>query len=387
MAGELRLVFAADGFDDRGAEVDADIGGKDAGLGVREFAIGGFGVVDIERGGASFAGAAAIVGEVELEGVPVVSQQVLDPEALAAAIRNADFQPCQLSVRSSPSMIARVMCENVCLDFASLGPAMLFSGSMPQDCYTLVFVTECPEKGRSFNFALEPNDGYMGFFPPGGMLDAYTPEGYANATLTVTSAVFLSAVERLFPEMPEGVLKRGAGMRIGADEQARLRRLLSGVMAGIGDRTQPLADSGARKQLESELLDVFLAALRNGCEALVKCPGVRAEGRRLRQARDYVADHLHEPVSVADLCGALGLSRRGVELLFHDSLGIGPAAFLRNQRLHGVRRALRAAPPVAGMVKQTAFAWGFRHMGHFSQEYRALFGESPSVTLSRQSLS
>ena len=128
--------------------------------------------------------------------MPVVSQQILDPEALAAAIRNANFQPCQLSVRPSPSMLARVMCQGVCLDFASLGPAMLFSGSMPQDCYSLVFVTECPENGHSFNFAVEHTAGYMGFFPPGGMLDAYTPEGYANATLTVPAALFLAAVER-----------------------------------------------------------------------------------------------------------------------------------------------------------------------------------------------
>ena len=145
---------------------------------------------------------------------PVVSMQVLDPEALAAAIHNANFQPCQISVRPSPSRIARVMCEEVCLDFAALGPAMLFSGTMPENCYTLVFVTDCPKKGRSFNFSVEHNDGYMGFFPPGGMLDAYTPEGYANATLTVPSSVFLTAVERLFPEIPDSILERGAGMRI-----------------------------------------------------------------------------------------------------------------------------------------------------------------------------
>lgn len=317
---------------------------------------------------------------------PVVLQQILDPEALAAAIRNASVQPCQLSVKPSPSRIARVMCKNVCLDLAWLGPAMLFSGTMPKDCYTLVFVTECPEKGRSFNFAAEHNDGDMGFFPPGGMLDAYTPEGYANATLTVPSAVFLAAVERSFPEIPEAVLKRGAGMRIGAVEQARLRGLLSAVVAGVENRAQPLVGGTARKHLERDLLAAFLTALRGGCGALIPSPGRRIAGRlgRLRQARDYLSDRLHERVSLDDLCGELSLSRRGVELLFQDSLGIGPSAFIRHQRLHGVRRALRAAPPVAGVVKQTALAWGFWHMGHFSREYRAFFGESPSATLSRQ---
>ena len=320
---------------------------------------------------------------------PVVSQQILDPEALVAAVRNADFVPCQLSLRPSPSMIARVICQRVCLDFASLGPAMLFSGSMPQDCYTLVFVTECPGKGRSFNFAAEHTDGYMGFFPPGGMLDAYTPEGYANATLTVPAAVFLAAVERSFPEIPEGVLKRGAGMRIGMEEQARLRGLLSGVMVGIMDPAGPLAGDAARKHLERELLETFLAALRAGCGSLVPSPGRRVEARlrRLRQARDYVADHLHKPIRLEDLCGALGLSRRGVELLFQDSLGIGPSAFLRHQRLHGVRRTLLTNASAPGAVKESALAWGFWHMGHFSREYRALFGESPSMTLSRQTRS
>lgn len=316
---------------------------------------------------------------------PVVSLQVLDPEALAAAIRNADFVPCQLSGRPSPSMIARVICPMVCLDFASLGPAMLFSGSMPHDCYTLVFVTECPQKGRSFNFAIEHNDGYIGFFPPGGMLDAYTPEGYANATLTVPTAVFLAAVEKAFPEIPDHILKSGAGMRIGAVEQAFLRELLSAVMAGVGDPTEPLAGEAARKHLGKKLLDAYLAALRSGCGSVVRSPGQRVEGRlrRLRQARDYVSDHLHEPIHLADLCAALGLSRRGVEVLFHDSLGIGPTAFLRHQRLHGVRRALRAAPPAPGAVKESALEWGFWHMGHFSQEYRTFFGESPSQTLAR----
>ena len=322
-----------------------------------------------------------------MEGMrPFFSQQILDPEGLVAAIRNANFEPCQLSSKPTPSKIARVMFENVCLDFASLGPAMLFSGSMSDDCYTLVFVTDCPTEGRSFNFATEHTDGYMGFFPPGGMLDAYTPEGYGNASLTVPTSVFLSAVEKRFPEIPPGILKTGACSRIGAGEQSRLRVLLAAVMEGIDEESEPLTNEVARRHLESELLDAFLTAMRGGCGMLAPSPGKRIEGRmkRLRKAREYLADHLHEPVSVADLCKELELSRRGVEVLFHDSIGIGPAAFIRHLRLHGARRALGGAEPLAGVVKQTALDWGFWHMGHFSKEYRSLFGESPSSTLARR---
>lgn len=316
---------------------------------------------------------------------PIVSQQVLDPESLAVAVHNTNLQTCQLSGRPLPSLIARLMCQRVCLDFASLGPAMLFSGSMPQDCYTLVFVTECPEKGRSFNFATEHSDGFMGFFPPGVMLDAYTPEGYANATLTVPTTVFLAAVEQQFPEIPSGVLKRGACIRIGLPEQTRLRGLLSAIRAGMNHETKPLAAGMVRKPLENALLDAFLTALRRGCDSLAPDPQKRIEGRlrRLRQARDYMADNLHQPILLEDLCSVLGMSRRGVDVLFRDSLKIGPSAFLRHQRLHGVRRALMSATPFHGVVKKTALSWGFWHMGHFSHEYQALFGERPSMTLAR----
>lgn len=316
---------------------------------------------------------------------PVISMQVLDPVALAAAVRNADLVPCQLSVRPSPSWLARVSCENVCLDFASLGPAMLFSGAMSQACYTLVFVTDCERKGRSFNFATEHHDGYMGFFLPGGVLDAYTPEGYANGSLSIPASVFLAAVERLFPEIPDRILRQGAGMRIGAPEQERLRSLLNSTASLIKGSSAALMGQREREALESDLLETFILGLRAGCDSLIPSPGLRMKGRlaRLRQARDYIADHLHEPITLVDLCAELGLSRRGVEFLFQDSMGIGPAAFIRHQRLHGVRRDLLTAPHVVGAVKESALQWGFWHMGHFSREYRSLFGETPSTTVAR----
>lgn len=261
---------------------------------------------------------------------------------------------------------------------------MLFYGSMPNDCYTLVFVMNCPEKGRSFNFGVEHNDGYMGFFPPGGVVDAYTPEGYANATLTVPAEVFLTALERIFPEIEETVLKRGAGVRIDGLELSQLRGLLAGVMAGIRSDAGPLADESVRRLLESALLDAFLVALRSAFRSELKPPKLRMAGRlrHLRQARDYLEAHMDEPIQLANLCGELGLSRRGVEVLFRDTLGIGPITFLRYQRLHGVRRALLAAPLSQGKVKRAALEWGFWHMGHFARQYRDFFGESPSTTVS-----
>lgn len=311
--------------------------------------------------------------------------QALGPEELAFAITSADLEPCQLSRGPVMSRLARVMCPQVCLDITELGPAILFKGVMPTAAYTLVFVTKCPGMGKSFNFSMDHTDGYMGFFPPLGELDACTPEGYCNSTLTVPVEVFHAALERLFPEIPDEILKRGAGMRIGPVEQERLKILLAAVRECVEDPTMPLSGVLARGELERLLLDAFVGGLRGGLAGKLRSPKQRVEGRlkRLRQARDFIRISAGGPIFLEDLSGALGMSQRGVEVLFQDSLGIGPAAFIRHQRLHGVRRALLEAQPESGVVKELALDWGFWHMGHFSRNYRMLFGESPSATLGR----
>ena len=309
----------------------------------------------------------------------------IDPEMLMAAIRDAHLDPCLLSPHPAPSRLARLTCPRVCLDFATLGPALHFTGEMARTCYTLVFVLACPEKGRSFNFSVEHTDGYMGFFPPGGAIDARTPKGYANATLTVPAADFHAALAQHFPEAPAKLLRSGAGMRIGPVEQTRLRGLLARLEHSLWHSPEMFAASKVRRQVERELLATFLDALRSGCADLVPPPTHRTGGRhrRLRQAREFLAARTREPIYLDDLCTTLGLTRRGVENLFQDLLGISPITYLRHQRLHGARRALLQAPPAPGAVKHAALEWGFLHQGHFARDYRRLFGESPVDSVRR----
>ena len=313
----------------------------------------------------------------------VTSLRLLDPEMLTKAIRGADLEAFQLSGHPVPSELTRIRCPRICLDLASVGPAMLYTGAMPRDCYTLSFVIACPGGGRSFNFATDFTDGYMGFFPPGATLDASSPAGSADAILTVPEAVFHAALTTYYPEIPDRVLARGAGMRVGPGEQVYLRSLLAGIHNAVWNHGEQASSDLSCCKLERTLLPAFLAALRSGCSAITPPPNERVARRyrRLRQARDYLAAHQHEPIHVDDLCSDLDLSERGVENLFRDFTGLGPAAFLRRQRLHYAHRALQRAARSTGKVKEIALGSGFWHLGHFSQNYCRLFGESPSETL------
>ena len=99
-------------------------------------------------------------------------------------------------------------------------------------------------------------------------------------------------------------------------------------------------------------------------------------------ARELARQPNHEALGVDELCQRLHLTRRTLQNHFQAVLGESPAEFLKAVRLNACRRALRAGPADAP-VQTVAARWGFSHMGHFSQDYKALFGELPSETRRR----
>ena len=316
---------------------------------------------------------------------PIWHVRFTDSDQLVEGIRGAHLEPCQLSAAPAPSELARVTCGSACLDLALVGPAMHFTGIMPKEAYTMVFVQDCPQPGHSYNFAKTHGAGYLGFFAPGEMIDASTPAGYRNGTLTVAAGTFASDLFAECPEACRDLLHRSAALLPEPEEQMRLGDLLTDVNRLVLDPAQPLASPLARQALERSLRSTYVRALASGWRRgrLSAEPRVQQAHRRMREARDFLSARLHEPVYLADLCAALGLQRRAVEKLFHDFLGVSPMVYLRHLRLHGARRALLASPRHPGIIKQTALQWGFWHLGRFSADYHRFFGEPPARTLSR----
>ena len=104
--------------------------------------------------------------------------------------------------------------------------------------------------------------------------------------------------------------------------------------------------------------------------------------RIVRQVEEYLGARATEPVHISQICGQLHVSRRTLHRAFHESLGIGPIAFLRHRRLCAVHTALRA-PTEIGTISDIAMQYGFQNLGRFSGYYHELFGEYPSETRRR----
>ena len=99
---------------------------------------------------------------------------------------------------------------------------------------------------------------------------------------------------------------------------------------------------------------------------------------------DYIAAADGQPVTVRELCREVRVSWRTLNYAFRERFEVTPKAYLSAVRLNGARKDLRNADPDHKKIAEVANRWGFWHMGQFAADYRRLFRELPSETLSRK---
>lgn len=103
--------------------------------------------------------------------------------------------------------------------------------------------------------------------------------------------------------------------------------------------------------------------------------------RAVRACELYMHEHADSDITLLDLGRISGLRSRSLINAFNAVTGFSPMEYLKRLRLNGVYRALRRADKTGTRIIDVAADWGFWHMGHFTSDYRAMFGETPSNTL------
>ncbi len=164
-----------------------------------------------------------------------------------------------------------------------------------------------------------------------------------------------------------------------------LRHYLCQVFSVAETLPQALALARWDHLVVEDLMPLLVEALTHGARlqrGLLR-PPARIETVKLAQR--WMVENPQRPITLDALCRQVHAGRRSLIQGFRDHLGMGPMAFLKLQRLHGVRRQLLTADPGQARIHELAMEWGFLNAGHFARDYRLLFGELPSETLGRGS--
>jgi AraC family transcriptional regulator, ethanolamine operon transcriptional activator len=132
-----------------------------------------------------------------------------------------------------------------------------------------------------------------------------------------------------------------------------------------------------------DFMPLFINSIPPVTQDILQPPSPMNRAKIVKQVEDYMMDHIDQPLTLKDICQAVYSSRTPVFSAFQEVFGLGPMEYLKVQRLHTVRRMLKVADPKTDSVTAIAQKYGFWSAGHFTRDYKQMFGELPSKTLKR----
>jgi AraC family ethanolamine operon transcriptional activator len=160
------------------------------------------------------------------------------------------------------------------------------------------------------------------------------------------------------------------------------RQYLHGLCRSVPNAKAPTDRNLAMEELDEEFPVRLITALAESRSELCDQP-LKVRQKGLRLALEFIDENCQHNPSIPDICVATGLSWRSLDRTFKECFGIGPKRYLLNLRLIQARRQLKSAPPSTKVV-DVANDLGFWHMGDFAREYRKMFCELPTETVTRR---
>lgn len=223
-------------------------------------------------------------------------------------------------------------------------------------------------------------------FPMDGGFESVSQPGFDVFTLSLPTALLERTAELQFQRSLHSFLgSSGYICRLAGPQVRKLRALLHGISGSIqhfpGKETT-FPQSHQTRYIEQDLAHQVLACLEQG-RVLAPRGIVSKRQKTLHQALAIIEQRPASAVSVLDIVESIGVSRRTLEYAFQDEFGMSPAAYLKVMRLRGLHQKLHKGDHARASIAQLCTGHGFRHPGQVAADYRAMYGELPSVTLRR----
>lgn len=149
-------------------------------------------------------------------------------------------------------------------------------------------------------------------------------------------------------------------------------------------RGPALFDFDARKRAQSRLILLARQALQTTQLHHIDTKATRQRFSLVERVVQYMWENVEEPLTLERICAEMNCRMRSLIYSFKNTVGIGPMTYLKILRLNAARQRLKSVGS-SKRIFDVAADFGFWHMGHFSSDYKRLFGTTASQTIASAS--
>lgn len=309
-----------------------------------------------------------------------VSRTTRDSDEHAESLKDWDQTYDQLSPGNFQGSVVDMRFKGLQLFRETTNRSVSQSGSCWDGCFVVGIPVAMKGTGL-FSRQVLTSENILSFHS-GQEFSLTSPEAFDIVALAVRKETLLETIHpegienlgKVFPNTPTVMV---ADQNLISD----LRNCLLAIFDPANFEPSLLRYPQVQRAMSSAIIGHLLEVLQASNRAPLPTRSFAGRCQVVRDATDYAMSHTADPITVADLCAKLNISRRMLNYCFQDALDLNPVQYLRSLRLNGVRRELRD-PEGGGMqIRDIAAKWGFWHLPRFAAEYRALFGELPSETV------
>ena len=303
-----------------------------------------------------------------------------DPDAYQASIRASQAAILALGRGEFRAALTHIDLDRMWMQWGFDSLPRIARATLDPERAVLMFVADSAQAPSQIGGGELTSDN-IAVYGRGSTNIIRTEAGNRWATLSLTHADLAAAGEAI---VGQEITCPSETYLVGRPPEllGRLRTLHAQVVILARTAPEMLAAPAVAKALEQALTHAMITALSGATAAERRwLPGQHA--RIVNRFHEFLEAGPDEPVYLAEICSAIGVSERTLRTCCQEVLGVGPVRYLWLRRMYLTRRALLRSDASTTTVTEIATTHGFWELGRFSVEYRDLFGESPSISLRR----
>ena len=225
------------------------------------------------------------------------------------------------------------------------------------------------------------SDRQFAITPAGARSRNVCQAGHECLMLRLNEPALLQRLTALLGAKPKGEMTFEAAIGAGQPHAQVLSHLILFFSQQLDSAASRLP-AAVCLELEQAVQIAFLYASRHAFSHLLENQESMPAPWVVRRIEEFIEAHWQEPITIDRLAAEAGVSARAIFRAFERSRGYSPMAFAKTIRLKRAREILMSGDPGVN-VTATAFKSNFASPSRFAKDYRDVFGELPSETLSR----
>lgn len=211
---------------------------------------------------------------------------------------------------------------------------------------------------------------------------ASSDEPFEANVLMFPTDVLKSSLDKQVLDNTGNILETGVAVDEADPLSGPFLKYCDFLVSAVFSDSAALSNPRHLRGTEALLIELYGELITRLAEKNDSLPVLSAGTRYVVKAEEYMRANLDEPVTVAEIAAATGISARSLQLAFREVRSAAPREILAMMRLNLVHEKLKSDKSEAG-VTQIALECGVANIGRFARSYHEVYGEKPSTTRRR----